>query len=256
MTCVCLAVAAAEGVCADPAKAARQAGAPTPAASATTPDTPPVSVRPTLPPELQPYGAIGSQLARNSRLREAGLSEAQRAAFVAGVRAALDGDPYPYDEAAALLYTDLDRRITAIEAELRAQRYAEPGAMEAFMKATCEGYKLERADSGLGFGIIEGNGNLRPSPEDIVVFSMKAMTDDGESEIPRLTKQRMRARVSDLMPGLAEGLQLMTLDARAMLVIPPELSFGSGTWPDGVIRGTPMFVIVTLHEIISPPVDP
>lgn len=240
----------------DPSESLR---AEAPAAIATEPapvDSPSGSVRPTLSAELQPYAAIGSELARNSRLREAGLSEAQRDAFLAGVRATLNGDPYPFDEAAAQLFVDLDRRINAIEAELRARRYAEPGAMEAYMKATCAKFKMQRSESGLGFAVMQGNGNLRPAPEDTVVFSMTANGDDEKTAIPELTKERVRARVSDLMPGLAEGLQLMTLDSRAMFLIPPDLSFDRASWPVSVARGTPIFVIVTLHEIISPPVDP
>ena len=206
-------------------------------------------------PELQPYAAIGSELARNSRLREAGLSQVQRDAFLAGVRAALDGTPYPFDESAARLFAEMSRRISTVEAELRARKYAEPGGIEAYMKATCEKLKLKRSDSGLAYGILGGGGTIRPGPDDTVVFSLSATSDDEETALPQLTQERLRARVTDLMPGLAEGVQMMTVDARAMLVVPPELSFGEGAWPDGIVRGTPVILIVTLHEIVSPPVD-
>lgn len=214
------------------------------------------SIRPDLPPDLQAYAAIGSEMARNSRLREAGLSQAQREAFVAGVRASLEGAPYPYDESAARLFAELGKRVGAIEVEIRARQYAEPGAIEAYMKAACEKFRLQRADSGLAYAIVGGTGSLRPSPEDTVVFSMAATADDQESPIPQLTRERMRARVSDLMPGLAEAVQMMILDSRAMLILPPPLSFGAGSWPEGVARGSPVLLIVTLHEIISPSMEP
>ncbi|MBE2212889.1 MAG: FKBP-type peptidyl-prolyl cis-trans isomerase [Opitutaceae bacterium] len=209
-----------------------------------------------VPEALQPYAAVGSSLAASSRLGEVGWNDEQIEAFLAGVRAGIRGPGYPLDDRAKALFASMSQRLKAIDAERRAKEFAQPGRVEAFMKEACTKFRLQRTDSGLGYGIMEGGAGIRPSPEDTVVFSMSATAEDTETEIPVLTREKMRARVGDLMPGLAEGLQMMTLGSKAMLVLPPALSFGEGSWPEGTVRGTPIFVIVGLHEIISPPVDP
>ena len=47
-------------------------------------------------------------------------------------------------------------------------------------------------------------------------------------------------KMENLLPGLMEGLQMMTIDASAVFVLPPNLSFGNNPWPDGVQRGAPI----------------
>lgn len=51
-------------------------------------------------------------------------------------------------------------------------------------------------------------------------------------------------------PGLAEGVQLLQGGGKALIFIPPALSFGDGPWPDGVPRGMPLGFFLELHEII------
>jgi FKBP-type peptidyl-prolyl cis-trans isomerase len=56
-------------------------------------------------------------------------------------------------------------------------------------------------------------------------------------------------KVSDLLPGLAEGVQMMTSDSKGFFLVPPSLSFGTAHWPDGVAKNSPLIYRVTLHEI-------
>ena len=111
---------------------------------------------------------------------------------------------------------------------------------------------MERSDSGLCYGIKAGYG-ARPAPEDTVVISYKVTLADTTTDVPSLAANRLKARVADLLPGLAEALQMMTVDSAAMLVLPPDLSFGAGEWPAGTERGTPLLFTVKLHEVIAAP---
>lgn len=78
-----------------------------------------------------------------------------------------------------------------------------------------------------------------------------AFAADGTTKLPPLSFERAHMDLAATLPGFTEGLQMMTPDSRAMLVLPPALSFGEGTWPAGVERGTPLVFQVTLHEVLS-----
>jgi hypothetical protein len=68
-----------------------------------------------------------------------------------------------------------------------------------------------------------------------------------------LTFKQRRVRVEELIPGLVEIVQMMSPDGSALVLVPPDLSFGTGPWPDGLPRGTPVVCILQLHEIIAAP---
>ncbi len=212
--------------------------------------------RPRVTGALTAYAAVGSSLAANSRLRDVGWNDAQVEAFLEGVRAAIRDEGYPLDESAKRAFTEMSRSVAVIDAKRREHEFEQPGRLDQYMKEICERMHLQRSDSGLAFAMMDGGKGIRPSPEDVVVVSMAATADDTTSPIPKLTAERMRVNVADLMPGLSEGVQLMTIGAKAMFVIPPALSYGERSWPEGAVRGAPVIVIMTLHEVISPPVDP
>ena len=84
------------------------------------------------------------------------------------------------------------------------------------------------------------------------MINISAKGPDGVSELPQLAATQLHVRVGSLFPGLAEGLQLMALGAKAKFIMPPELTFGDGKWPDGVDRGTPIWINVELVDILPP----
>ena len=119
------------------------------------------------------------------------------------------------------------------------------------MKEMRKRFFLQQTDDGLGYRIEAGRGGPRPRPGDTVVITCIAAAADGKTNLPQLSSKRIRVRMADLLPGFVEGLQMMTVDAKAVLVMPPNLSFGAGEWPDGVERGTSLVFWVTLHEIVG-----
>lgn len=206
---------------------------------------------------LEAYAAVGSSIVDDNRLGRLGWTEAQVEAFLTGVRAAFRGEGRPVDAAAQALLNEIGRRMQEMEqAELRvrfgAEAFARPGHLQNYLKEICKQYQLERSDSGLCYGIKAGYGP-RPGPGDSVVISYKVTLADATTEVPALAVNRQKVRVADLMPGLAEALQMMTVDSAAMLVLPPDISFGAGEWPAGTERGTPLLFTVKLHEVIAAP---
>lgn len=206
---------------------------------------------------LDAYAAVGSSMVQDNRLGQLGWTEAQVEAFLSGVRAAFRGEGRPVDAVAQSLLNDIGRRMQEMEqAERRrqfgAEAFARPGYLQTYLKDISKKFQLERSDSGLCYGIQAGYG-ARPGYEDSVVISYKVNLADTTTEVPGLAVNRQKVRVADLLPGLAEALQMMSVDSAAMLVLPPDLSFGAGEWPAGTERGTPLLFTVKLHEVIAAP---
>lgn len=205
---------------------------------------------------LEAYSAVGSGFAQNTRLPDLGWTEAQFEAFLLGVRAAFQGKPLALDAQARLLHDAIGLRVQALveqDERARQQQFAEPDRLEAYMKEVTKAFKLQRADSGLAFALVTRGGGARPGPDDTVVVTYNAVAADAKTELTSLSVKRHRLKVSELLPGLAEGIQMMTMGSSAMLVVPPDLSYGEGTWPAEVPRGSPLIFSVNLHEIIPAP---
>ena len=220
-------------------------------ALAVEPQTPPVQ-NDALP--LSGFAAVGSSFAQSSRLQELGWTEEQIQAFVQGVQAALHGKAYPFDEAARRVSGEMGRRVHELDerAKTKVSEYSQPGKLDEYMKEMRKRFRMQQTVSGLAYRIEAGRGGPRPRPEDAVVFSCAAHAADGNTTIPQLSAENIRANMKELVPGLVEGLQMMTVGGKAFLVIPPTLLFGDAEWPAGVERGAPIRVQLELNEVIAP----
>jgi FKBP-type peptidyl-prolyl cis-trans isomerase FkpA len=217
---------------------------------------PPSANAPAAEPPLEAFSAIGSALAQHNRLADLGWTDAQLGAFLEGIRATVRGKSYPFDAAARSLSGDMSRRIAELAVRERQQEFAKPGAVEQYMKETRKSFGLQQSDSGLAYGIKAGGTGVRPGPGDTVVVSFTATAADATTDLPQLATNHKRLKVSELMPGLAEGVQMMTPDSQAMFVLPPALSFGEGEWPAGVDRKTPLVFLFVLHNVVSAETSP
>lgn len=200
---------------------------------------------------LNAYAEIGSMFAQSSRIGELGWSEEQFAAFLSGVRASFKHQPYPLSDYARRAYQEMTKRVSELESQDLQKRFSQPAELKKYLREMCKRFDLQQSDSGLAFGVKTAGSELRPGPQDTVVVSLVAASSDTQTDLPKLKADHLRTKVSDLLPGLAEGVQMMTLDSKAMFILPPDLSFGSGNWPEGVLRGTPICFLVTLHEVIN-----
>jgi FKBP-type peptidyl-prolyl cis-trans isomerase len=206
-------------------------------------------VKPTAPAaapsrELAPYAALGSYVGENNHIHDLKWSEAQFAAFLSGVRASHEGRGLPLDEDARQLRDEISARVEAMLAKER------PDPVEDYFRTLRERENVSRTASGLHYRItLEGAGE-RPQANDIVVVSYAARTPGGE-KIEALINARVRVSVTDLLPGLGEGVQLLQPGGKALVYLPPQLSFGSGPWPEKVPPGMPLAIFLELHEVIG-----
>ncbi len=204
---------------------------------------------------LSVYRAFGSSLGQSAQLSSLGWSEAQFEAFADGMREAFRGHPVQMDEAASRFAAETSQRIAAIGAGAAPAAASapapapDPAAVERFMHQARQRFGLQVSDSGLCYNVQPGNNGVRPRPGDTVVFSC-TVRGAANQPVPLLGGEHLRSTFDGLLPGLAAGLQLMTVGGRAFLLLPPALSFGSGDWPDGVPRGTPLLYQITLEQVI------
>ena len=197
------------------------------------------------------YSAFGSSFAISAHFAELGWSEGELGAFLEGIKAATGGHPVAMDDMARRLVAEMGRRVA--EAEQPGGAAVDPKVRLArYFKGMRRRLGLQVADSGLGYNVQTGRNGIRPRPGDWIVFSCVATTADGRTRIPQLCTERIRVRMEGLLPGLMEGLQMMTVGSTAVFVVPPSLSFGEGAWPEGVEHGSPLVYYIALGDA-SPP---
>lgn len=210
-----------------------------PVAQATTRSADPV------PNELLAYAGLGTYVAATNRIPDLGWSEGQMNAFVEGLRACYAGRPYPFDDAARSLRASINEKVQAMQGA--AASGSDP--IEDYFTMLRESEGVQRTASNLHYRMtIDGDGDT-PTPDDTVVLSYAARLPGGE-RVPSLSRERLRVRVGDLLPGLREGLGLMKAGGKGLLYLPPSLSFGQGDWPAEVPAGTPIAFFVELHEVV------
>ena len=211
------------------------------------PPLPPAPVSGTAPApvwtrELVPYAALGSFMAENNRIADLKWSPAQFAAFQEGFRASYEGRGLPLDEAAAKLRDETSARVQGmVQGE-------QPDPVRDYFRFLREKENVQQTPSGLHYRITDEGTGAPPTAADTVVISYAARLPDGKT-IPALGRTRVKVAVRDLLPGLAEGVQLLKVGGKGLLYLPPVLAFHEADWPAAVPRGIPLGFYVELHDI-------
>lgn len=217
------------------------------------PPVPPVTSAPPSPagrvvfaPEVAPYAALGSFMAENNRISDLKWTPAQFAAFQDGFRASYEGRGLPLDDRAAKLRDEISRKVQSmVETEA-------PDPVRDYFRFLREKENVKEAPNGLHYRIIDEGSGEPPKEADTIVLSLAARLPDGKA-VPALSRARFKIAVKDLIPGLAQGLQLMRVGGKALIYVPPQLSFAAADWPADVPKGAPIAFYVELHDINPAP---
>jgi FKBP-type peptidyl-prolyl cis-trans isomerase FkpA len=210
-----------------------------PAAVKAEPATPPVRPKPT-----GAYAALGSYMAENNRIADLGWTEAQFAEFLEGMRASFEGRGLPLDDDAKKLRDEISRKVQSMLAG------EQPDPVEDYFRILREKEGALRTASGLHYRITEEGSGPKPKVGDTIVLSFSVRQPDGK-ERPELSRARVRLAVADLLPGLAEGVQLLSVGGKALVFVPAGLSFAEADWPEQVPKGMPLAFFIELHEIVG-----
>jgi FKBP-type peptidyl-prolyl cis-trans isomerase FklB len=126
--------------------------------------------------------------------------------------------------------TELQRSVTA-EQQARAAEQAEENRAAArdFLEGNRSREGVQLTASGLQYEVVEDGTGPSPGPNDTVNVHYRGTRVDGsvfDSSYDR--GQPATFRVEQVIPGFAEGLQLMRQGGIYRLYVPPELSYDSG----------------------------
>jgi FKBP-type peptidyl-prolyl cis-trans isomerase FkpA len=221
---------------------------PSPAATA-VPSVPAQPRSQAQPSALQPYAAVGSEFAQGIGLPELGWTPKQFEAFLEGLRAAYHGKSYAFDDSAKALFEQISKKAAEIQKHELERAFAQPAFLQKYLGDMRTRFGLQQTESGLNYLVTSKGLAGRPSIRDFVTLNLSARAYDGRTNLPQLSAANQNFRVADLLPGLAEGVQMMTPGSRGTFVLPPALSFGKGVWPEGIERGTPLIFSVTLIRV-------
>jgi FKBP-type peptidyl-prolyl cis-trans isomerase FkpA len=169
------------------------------------------------------------------------------------MRDAWAGRTHEVNAASQALNERIGRRLQEVEQEEAKVLNAllqDPARREKYLNDLCRSMNLERSDSGLAHGVQGLAGSVRPESNDTVVVTWTVRAADMKTELSQLNVSKASFKVSQLLPGLAEGVQMMSAGSAALFVLPPDLSFGAEGWPAGIERGTPLVFMVRLEQII------
>jgi FKBP-type peptidyl-prolyl cis-trans isomerase FkpA len=222
------------------ARAAKPKPETPPPATASAPDAGP------WPRELAPYAALGSFVAENNRIADLKWRPEQFAAFQEGLRASYEGRGLPLDEPAAKLRDEISARVQAM---LETER---PDPVKDYFRFLREKEGVKETASGLHHRITEEGTGEPPGAGAVVIISYAAGLPDGKS-LPALSGTRVKVAVRDLLPGLAEGVQLLRVGGKGLIYVPPALSFKEADWPVQLPREAPLVFFVELHDIQGGP---
>lgn len=137
--------------------------------------------------------------------------------------------------------------------KLRAER-SETNLAEgnAFMKENKTKEGVITTESGLQYKVIKEGTGRSPEFKDMVKCKYKATTIDGEVfRSSDKNKEFEELNIRRLVPGWAEGMQLMKEGGKYILFIPPDLAYGQNVPRGGVIEPNMALIVeIELHEVI------
>jgi FKBP-type peptidyl-prolyl cis-trans isomerase len=211
--------------------------------------------QPATPPQTfsqETYADLGAYFGENGKFSRLGWTDAEFDSFVSGLRDSFHGKAHNFDARAQALRDETTRRLQQVaqaEQQKRREFFKDPARVAKFMNDSVKAYKMELAPSGLAYLVQSQKSNIRPKPADTVVISCRVRAADARTELPQLALDHKSVKVSELLPGVAEGIQMLTAGSAMMLIVPPDLSYGKGTWPQGV-DAEPLFYLITLDQVV------
>jgi len=146
-----------------------------------------------------------------------------------GAQDALSGeDPLMTPEEMRKTLTDLQKKVTQARLEKEKQADLETLADgESFLKDNGKVEGVTTLPSGLQFKVIAAGKGSPPGAEDTVTVHYRGTLIDGtEFDSSYKRNQPATFKLSRVIKGWTEGLQLMKPGAKYMFFIPPELAYG------------------------------
>lgn len=150
-------------------------------------------------------------------------------AFTRGLRDALnERDPAVSQAVLDSTLQDFQMALQAAQQQKMAEEAeANQAVADSFLATNAEREGVQTTDSGLQYEVIEEGDGPKPGPDDQVTIDYRGTLPDGtqfDSSYDR--GEPATFNVQGVIPGFAEGLQLMSVGSKYKLYIPPDLGYG------------------------------
>jgi FKBP-type peptidyl-prolyl cis-trans isomerase len=110
--------------------------------------------------------------------------------------------------------------------------------------------EFAETDSGLKYKILREGTGKKPTPQDYVLASYRGWLDDGtEFDSSYSRGEPSSFPLGGVIPGWAEGLQLIGEGGKIELSIPPELGYGASGKPPSIPPNAQLHFIVEVHDV-------
>lgn len=165
-------------------------------------------------------------------LKSQDLEEINVESFMAGLKAAMNGEQLKYSPQEA---NDIIQKFMSEASEKK--HAVNKVAGEQFLSENGKKDGVQSTASGLQFEVITEGGGAKPGPTSQVSVHYHGTLIDGtvfDSSVERGTPASFG--VNQVIPGWTEALQLMTEGSKYRLYIPQELAYGANPHPGGPIK--------------------
>lgn len=123
-------------------------------------------------------------------------------------------------------------------------------ASDSFLEKYLQKSGVQQTESGVLYKVLEEGTGQSPIESDEVVVNQRILNFDGRViEDNYKTGESDRFLMSEALPGLREGLMLMSEGARYEIVVPPELAWGKKGVGNKIGPNAALFFDVRLIEI-------
>ncbi len=182
---------------------------------------------------------VGSDVGRYLKASETAFDEA---AFVKGIKDAMAGREIALtNEELQQVRAIMQKKQQAAQAKMREEQMKKFEAAKkenlekgkAFLAKKAKEKNIKKTDSGLMYEVLQaGKGKQPASAEDTVVVHYKGTTIDGkEFDSSYKRGQPATFKLSQVIKGWTEGVQLMKEGAKYRFYIPADLAYGENAPP-------------------------
>jgi len=197
---------------------------------------------PTPTPAAQPEASYAFGLSVGANLAKTHM-DFDWDSFIRGVKEGASGQP------TSLSADEVPTIVTQAIAEAKGRRaLANQSAEVAFLEANARKPGVVVAARGLQYEVLSQGTGASPRDVDMVSLKYRTTLADG-TEFENRTEKAIDVPVAKLLPGVAQGVQLMTPGAKFRFYLPSSLAYGPKGRGDSIEPNVPLVYEVELVSV-------
>lgn len=178
--------------------------------------------------------------------------EANKLAVFKGLSDGIDGSGILPDSVKSRIIDEFNEELK-LKLEEEGNRFLKLNKMEGlkFLEENIDAEGVVQLPNKLQYKILKEKEGPKPEPSDSVLVHYRAMFINRDVIDMSYDRGPAGIRLSSVIAGLSEGVQLMSPGSIFELYIPPELAYGDVTFANTIPAGSTLIYTVELIEIIK-----